>query len=83
MQNGIQRHFAGEATDKNKTAPTGAFMNGAPGDSTSMVNDFSKILSGEGVIGETPKTIMKRRVGRASRATGAPWYFIDQIAARG
>ena len=83
MQNGIHRHFAGKATDKIKTAPTGAFMNGALVDSISMVNDFSKILSGEGVIGETPKTIMKRRVGRASRATEAPWYFIDQIAARG
>ena len=54
MQNGVHRHFAREGTDKIKTAPTGALMNGAPGDSFSMVNDLSKILSGEGMIGETP-----------------------------
>ena len=58
-------------------------MNGAPGDSFSMVNDLSKVLSGEGVIGETPQTIMKGRVGRSKRAAGAPWYFIDQIATEG
>ena len=54
MQNGVYCHFAGERTDKIKTTHTSAFMNGAPGDSFSMVNDLSKVLSGEGVIGETP-----------------------------
>ncbi len=54
MQNCVHRHFSGERTDKIKTTPTGAFLNGAPSDSFSMVNDLSKVLSGEGVIGETP-----------------------------